>query len=157
MSHIVQPAASIAAAASTALPPFAKVIAPAVAESGLPVIATQWLPCSGGFSVCAARGSSAWRGCAGRGCWAMAASGKSPSSVAAMAIRWAMRVDGMAIEGSRGDVAGAREIAGAGRASVPGNVRGDGGLRQGAGRVALAPAPASAQSFQNGRSSALEP
>src|SRR3954452_25300862 len=49
--HIVHPAASIAAAASTALPPFAKIIAPAVAESGFPVIASQCSACSGGFCV----------------------------------------------------------------------------------------------------------
>lgn len=51
VSHIVQVAASIAAAASTALPPFAKIMAPAVAASGLPVIATQCRPCSTGFTV----------------------------------------------------------------------------------------------------------
>jgi len=37
-------AASIAAAASTALPPFTKVLAPAVAAKGLPVMATQCFP-----------------------------------------------------------------------------------------------------------------
>ena len=48
---MVQVAASIAHAASTALPPFAKISAPAVAASGLPVIATQWRPCSTGLTV----------------------------------------------------------------------------------------------------------
>src|SRR6185437_15355304 len=51
VSHIVHPAASIAAAASTALPPFAKIIAPAVAERGFPVIANQCSACRGGFCV----------------------------------------------------------------------------------------------------------
>ena len=51
VSHMVEVAAIIAQAASTALPPFWKVIAPAVAASGLPVTAIQWLPCSGGFWV----------------------------------------------------------------------------------------------------------
>ena len=44
-------AASIAHAASTAFPPFWNIIAPAVAPSGLPVIATQCRPCSTGFAV----------------------------------------------------------------------------------------------------------
>ena len=44
VSNIVVVAASIAHAASTALPPFWNVIAPAVAARGLPVIATQCLP-----------------------------------------------------------------------------------------------------------------
>ena len=48
---MVVTAASIAHAASTGLPPFWKIMAPAVAASGLPVIATQWRPCSGGFWV----------------------------------------------------------------------------------------------------------
>ena len=39
---MVQVAASIAHAASTAFPPFVKMVAPAVAASGLPVIATGW-------------------------------------------------------------------------------------------------------------------
>ena len=43
VSHIVQPAANMAAAASTAFPPFAKICAPALAESGLPVMASQCL------------------------------------------------------------------------------------------------------------------
>ena len=47
----MQVAASIAHAASTALPPFAKTSAPAVAASGLPVIATQWRPWRTGFTV----------------------------------------------------------------------------------------------------------
>ena len=38
-------------AASTALPPRWKIMAPAVAPSGLPVIATQWVPCSTGLMV----------------------------------------------------------------------------------------------------------
>src|ERR1043166_627095 len=50
-SHMVQPAASMAQAASTALPPCVKIIAPALAERGLPVIAIQFLACSGGFCV----------------------------------------------------------------------------------------------------------
>src|SRR5256884_7886940 len=41
----------MAQAASRGLPPFWKIRAPAVAASGLPVIATQWRPCSGGFWV----------------------------------------------------------------------------------------------------------
>jgi hypothetical protein len=41
----------MATAASTALPPCWKIIAPAVAESGFPVTATQFLPCSTGRSV----------------------------------------------------------------------------------------------------------
>src|SRR6266542_2882473 len=51
VSHIVQVAAIIAAAASTALPPRSKIIAPAVAASGFPVTAIQCAPCSGGFCV----------------------------------------------------------------------------------------------------------
>src|SRR3954471_17660686 len=53
VSHIVQVAASIAHAASTALPPFWKIIAPAVAASGLPVIASHFFACSGGLLVAA--------------------------------------------------------------------------------------------------------
>jgi hypothetical protein len=56
VSHIVEAAAIIAHAASTAFPPFWKTIAPAVAARGLPVIAIQWRPCSGGFCVRWARG-----------------------------------------------------------------------------------------------------
>jgi hypothetical protein len=41
----------MAAAASTAFPPRWNIIAPAVAASGFPVMAIQWLPCSGGFWV----------------------------------------------------------------------------------------------------------
>jgi hypothetical protein len=59
VSHIVQPAASMAADASTAFPPFWNIIAPAVADSGLPVIASQCLACSGGFCVFELRGSAA--------------------------------------------------------------------------------------------------
>src|SRR5205085_4554456 len=51
VSHIVAVAAIIAQAASTALPPCWKIIAPAVAASGLPVIAIQYRPCRGGFCV----------------------------------------------------------------------------------------------------------
>ena len=51
VSHIVQPAAIIATAASTALPPRSKIMAPTVADSGLPVTAIQCRACSGGFSV----------------------------------------------------------------------------------------------------------
>ena len=51
VSHIVHAAAVIATAASTALPPFWNVIAPAVAASGLPVTAIQCDPWSGGFCV----------------------------------------------------------------------------------------------------------
>jgi hypothetical protein len=51
VSHIVEVAAIIAQAESTALPPFWKIIAPAVAASGLPVIAIQCLPCNAGFCV----------------------------------------------------------------------------------------------------------
>ena len=48
---MVAVAPSIAAAASTALPPFRNIMAPAVAPSGLPVMATHSLPCSTGFWV----------------------------------------------------------------------------------------------------------
>jgi hypothetical protein len=41
----------MAQAASTALPPCVNIIAPAFAESGLPVMAIQFLACSGGFCV----------------------------------------------------------------------------------------------------------
>jgi hypothetical protein len=51
VSHIVDVAANIAQAASTALPPREKIMAPAVAASGLPVTATQCLPCNTGFAV----------------------------------------------------------------------------------------------------------
>src|SRR6056297_1014453 len=51
VSHMVAVAASMAAAASTALPPFWKAMAPAVAPSGFPVTATQCLPCSTGLLV----------------------------------------------------------------------------------------------------------
>src|SRR5690606_21125563 len=51
VSHIVDVAAIIAQAASTALPPCRKVRAPAVAASGLPVTAIQFRPCSGGLTV----------------------------------------------------------------------------------------------------------
>ena len=53
-SHMVHVAASIAHAASTALPPLSKTMEPAVAAKGLPVIAIQFLPCNGGFCVCCA-------------------------------------------------------------------------------------------------------
>src|SRR5919202_5018284 len=56
VSHMVEVAAIIAHAASTALPPRSKIIAPAVAARGFPVIAIQCLPCSAGF----------WVRCAGR-------------------------------------------------------------------------------------------
>src|ERR1700736_5462063 len=51
VSHIVQVAAIIAQAASTALPPFWKIIAPAVAASGLPVIASHFFAWRGGLFV----------------------------------------------------------------------------------------------------------
>jgi hypothetical protein len=41
----------MAHAASTALPPCVNIIAPAFAERGLPVMAIQFLACSGGFCV----------------------------------------------------------------------------------------------------------
>jgi hypothetical protein len=41
---MVDVAAIMAQAASTAFPPFWKVMAPAVAASGLPVMATHFLP-----------------------------------------------------------------------------------------------------------------
>ena len=50
VSHMVVVAASIAQAESTALPPFWNIIAPAVAASGLPVMATQWRPCRTGLT-----------------------------------------------------------------------------------------------------------
>jgi hypothetical protein len=43
--------ASMAQAASTAFPPFVKMMDPAVAARGLPVMAIQFLPCKGGFCV----------------------------------------------------------------------------------------------------------
>src|SRR5512134_468910 len=58
-SHIVEVAASMAHAASTALPPRWNIIAPAVAASGLPVIAIHFWPCSGGFCVLATERDSA--------------------------------------------------------------------------------------------------
>ena len=48
---MVAVAASMAQAASMALPPAMKVFAPAVAASGLPVMAIHWVPCSSGFWV----------------------------------------------------------------------------------------------------------
>src|SRR5205085_7707046 len=51
VAHIREVAAIMAQAASTALPPFWKTIAPAVAARGFPVIAIQWRPCSAGFCV----------------------------------------------------------------------------------------------------------
>src|SRR5688572_7361938 len=48
---MVEVAAIIAHAASTAFPPFWNIIAPAVAASGFPVMATQCRPCSTGFTV----------------------------------------------------------------------------------------------------------
>src|SRR5512136_211142 len=50
-SCMVQTAPSIAQAASTAFPPLAKIMAPAVAASGFPVIATHSRPWRTGFSV----------------------------------------------------------------------------------------------------------
>jgi hypothetical protein len=41
----------MAHAASIGLPPFWNIMAPAVAASGLPVIAIQCRPCSAGFCV----------------------------------------------------------------------------------------------------------
>jgi hypothetical protein len=63
VSHIVHVAASIAAAESMALPPFWNIIAPAVAASGLPVMAIQCAPCRGGFCVriCATAGMASSR------------------------------------------------------------------------------------------------
>ena len=55
VSHIVQAAAIIAHAASTALPPFWKIIAPTVAASGLPVIASHFRAWSGGLLVAAGK------------------------------------------------------------------------------------------------------
>src|SRR6266704_4812852 len=66
-SHIVVTTPSIAQAASTALPPFWNIMAPAVAPRGLPVIAIQCRAWSGGFCVRSA--------CAGA-----AASHSSPAS-----------------------------------------------------------------------------
>ena len=51
VSHMVEVAAIMAHAASTALPPRSKIIAPAVAASGLPVTAIQCLACRAGFWV----------------------------------------------------------------------------------------------------------
>src|SRR5690348_1143161 len=41
----------MAQVASTALPPWTKIVAPAVAASGLPVTATHWVPCNTGLVV----------------------------------------------------------------------------------------------------------
>src|ERR1700719_1242725 len=51
VSHMVEVAAIIAHAASTALPPCSKILAPAVAARGLPVTAIQCRPCRAGFCV----------------------------------------------------------------------------------------------------------
>src|SRR3954452_5029188 len=64
VSHMVQAAASMAAVASTALPPFWNIIVPAVAASGLPVMASQWRGWGGGVFV---RGRGGGEGGAGRG------------------------------------------------------------------------------------------
>src|ERR1044072_8627767 len=53
VSHIVEVAAIMAHAASTALPPLMNVAAPAVAARGLPVTATQFWPCRGGLTALA--------------------------------------------------------------------------------------------------------
>ena len=53
---MVEVAAIMAQAASTALPPRSKIMAPAVAASGLPVTAIQCAPCRAGFWVRAATG-----------------------------------------------------------------------------------------------------
>src|SRR5437867_3893143 len=50
-SYIVQTTASMAQAASMALPPCSNVWAPAIAPSGLPVMAIQCRPCNGGLCV----------------------------------------------------------------------------------------------------------
>src|SRR6185503_6637499 len=50
-SYIVQTTASMAQAASMVLPPRSNMRAPAIAPSGLPVIAIQCRPCKGGFCV----------------------------------------------------------------------------------------------------------
>src|SRR5437867_481804 len=50
-SYIVQTTASMAQAASMALPPRSNVRAPAIAPSGLPVMAIQCRPCNGGLCV----------------------------------------------------------------------------------------------------------
>src|SRR6202035_3496301 len=51
VSHMVEVAAIMAQAASTALPPRSKIFAPALAAGGLPVTAIQWRPWSAGFCV----------------------------------------------------------------------------------------------------------
>ncbi len=56
---MVDVAASIAHAASTAFPPRVKVMPPAVAASGLPVMATQCFPCRTGLIVFCAMARSA--------------------------------------------------------------------------------------------------
>src|SRR6188474_1323066 len=73
-SHIVATAASIAQAASTALPPRVNIIAPAVAPSGLPVMAIQCRAWSCGFWV-------------GGRCWAGADAGRAESTANARASR----------------------------------------------------------------------
>ncbi len=61
VSHIVEVAPSMAQAASTALPPFWNIIAPAVAASGLPVMASQWRAWRTGLAVRAVPGWTAIR------------------------------------------------------------------------------------------------
>src|SRR6266545_488807 len=56
VSHMVHVAASMAQAASTALPPFWNIMEPAVAAKGFPVIASQWRACSTGLAVRAVPG-----------------------------------------------------------------------------------------------------
>ena len=58
VSHMVEVAAIMAHAASTALPPRSKIMAPAVAASGLPVTAIQCAPWSAGFWVRASAGAA---------------------------------------------------------------------------------------------------
>lgn len=48
-SFRTQTAASMATAASTAFPPFSKILAPAIAERGSPVTAIHFFPCSIGL------------------------------------------------------------------------------------------------------------
>jgi hypothetical protein len=58
---MVDVAANMAQAASTALPPRLNVSAPAVAAKGLPVIAIQCEPCKTGLTVrCAMAGALIW-------------------------------------------------------------------------------------------------
>src|SRR5882762_4903502 len=64
VSHMVEVAAIIAHAASTAFPPCSKILAPAVAASGLPVTAIQCRPCSARMGAALLLGGAVLQGTA---------------------------------------------------------------------------------------------